>query len=135
MESVQTAQAGQADELARLVGELVYKPSWQFSLGDMERYGEQFKGTKGLTLRITAQLPDSCGGADLVPLDHLFEVPTLTWDRRTWMRWLFDRIDEVELHEQMEWFRIGGAAPYFPEHGRGPNPYEIREKDGWDEPR
>lgn len=53
--------------------------------------------------------------------------PPATYDQRSWRRWLFDRILDVEKHEAMEFFQVAGRRPYAPSHGPGNDPYMIRE--------
>ena len=52
---------------------------------------------------------------------------------RAWRRWLFDRIMDTELHEAMEWFKIGGHRPFAPHHGPGRNCYTVHEIGTLDE--
>ena len=54
-------------------------------------------------------------------------VPPASWDRQTWQRWILDCILQVETHEALEFFAVDDIKPYFPAHGPGKNPYEIRE--------
>ena len=68
------------------------------------------------------------------PVYFYFPVPAATYDERSWRRWLFDRLLDVETHEAMEHFQIGAERPYSPSHGPGNDPYMIREY-GADEDR
>lgn len=69
---------------------------------------------------------------------HYFIVPSATYNRASWQRWLFDQLCQVELHEAMENFVIegepdepGGPAPLYrplaPLHGPGESPYVVHE--------
>lgn len=61
------------------------------------------------------------------PVYFYFPVPPATYDERSWQRWMFDRLLEVERHEAMEHFSVRGDRPYGPSHGPGNDPYLIRE--------
>jgi hypothetical protein len=79
----------------------------------------------------------------LLPVNHYFAVPPATYNRQSWMRWLFDRLGDVDDHERMEDFAfaheeqdsISGLLkmpphtvterPYAPNHGPGWNPYLV----------
>jgi hypothetical protein len=113
--------------LEALIPEVAYKPGWSFELWDGERHGEHYVGSAGLTLSIRAQVPNSKSD-DTVGVHHIMPVPVATWDRRTWERWVLDQILLVELHEAMEFYRVGGVALFFPAHGAGRNPYEIQRQ-------
>ncbi len=58
---------------------------------------------------------------------HYFIVPAATYNRKSWMRWLFDRFADVQLHEAMEAFVVNGERPFAPHHGPGENPYVVIE--------
>jgi hypothetical protein len=54
-------------------------------------------------------------------------VPPAAYDVRSWQRWLFDRIGDVDTHERCEHFIVAGEHPYAPSHGPGNDPYLVRE--------
>lgn len=112
--------------LQELVGEVRYKPGWTFELWDGERKGEHYAGSSGLTLSIRAEVQNSVDGGT-VGVHHIMPVPPATWDRRTWQLWVLEQILLVERHEAMEFYRVGDHTPFFPAHGPGENPYEIKE--------
>jgi len=56
---------------------------------------------------------------------HEFIVPVATYNEDTWIRWVFDRIVSIELHETSEWFTVNGDRIYAPHHGNGENPYAL----------
>ena len=123
-------QEGPAETVAlleALVAEVSYKPGWTFELWDGERHGEHYIGSSGLTLSIRAQVENSVSG-DTTGVHHIMPIPPATWDRRTWERWVLDQILLVERHEAMEFYRVGSRTPFFPSHGAGSDPYEIRER-------
>ncbi|WP_319456860.1 MULTISPECIES: hypothetical protein [unclassified Mycobacterium] len=111
--------------LAELVEALAYKPHWRVQLRDMDR--DDAGREHGLTFVVTTYCVDSYHPEDVRPVNHYFPVPPATYDRRSWQRWLFDRFVDVETHEVMEFFQIGGERPYAPSHGPGNDPYLVRE--------
>jgi hypothetical protein len=127
MRNHQTGPEETVPLLQQLVGEVRYKDGWTFELWDGERRGEHYIGSEGLTLSVRAQVENSVSG-DTVGVHHIMPVPPATWDRRTWERWVLDQILLVERHEAMEFYRVGERTPFFPAHGAGADPYEIRER-------
>ena len=110
--------------LADLLDRLTYEPggrTWRFTLADTDRG----QGSKGLTLIISITGPDSYSGST-ISVNHYMLVPPAAYDERSWRRWLFDQIGLVELHERMEFFKIGGQANP-PAHGHGNDPYLLLE--------
>jgi hypothetical protein len=70
----------------------------------------------------------------LITVNHYFAVPPATYDIRSWQRWLFDRLGDVDTHERMEDFALlyeenstEVTRPYAPSHGPGNDPYMVRE--------
>lgn len=126
-------------ELQHLVDELRYKDGWTFTLEDLDRG----QGSIGLTLCILIAPPDAYHSERLRKVMHYMPVPPAAFDKRSWRRWLFDQIIDVETHEACEFFRFelsgkfvtGGGAeadtyverPFAPHHGPGNNPYTIFE--------
>jgi hypothetical protein len=87
------------------------------------------QGSKGLTLVIRTQGYDSYHPerGEVYRVYHYFPVPPAAYDRRAWLRWLFDQFCLVELHEAMEFFVVDGYRPFAPNHGPGRNPYSVLE--------
>lgn len=56
---------------------------------------------------------------------HEFVVPVATYNYGTWVRWVFDRIASIELHETCESFQVDGVRIYAPHHGNGEDPYAF----------
>jgi len=122
------------DELADLVSRLEYRPGWTFDLLDKDRG----QGSKGLTLIITtrgydAYHPDRGEG---YRVHHYMLVPPASYNRRSWLNWLFEQCQLVEKHECMEFFTLvtkgdGERTPDFverpfaPAHGPGNDPYLV----------
>src|SRR5580704_6265833 len=109
--------------LAELVKHLEYKRPWTFWLGHTDRG----QGSRGLTLVIRIDTPDSYDPDRLITVRHPMIVPAAAYDARSWRRWLFDQIMLVERHEAMEFFQVAGERPYAPSHGPGNDPYVTRE--------
>lgn len=109
--------------LADLVERCTYRRGWRIWLGPDDRGQE----SKGLTLVITTNTVNSYDHDAPMAVNHLFIVPAAAYDERSWRRWLFECFHQVELHEAMEFFTIGGQKPYAPSHGPGNDPYMVRE--------
>lgn len=119
-------------ELEWLVKATKYKEGWEFRLKEFYDRGQQSEGT---TLEILVTGPDTYKPDDEIRIRHLFIVPAASYNMRSWRRWLFDRILDVEKHEAMEFFQIDGARPYAPNHGPGHDPYIIFEEGTLQEKR
>lgn len=120
------------EPLRELVAALRYRDGYRFSLTSDDY--DRGQGSKGLTLIINITGRNSYPPHGTVSVNHLFPVPPAAYDRRSWQRWLFDRIGDVDLHERCEWFGIADSPgsehvvkPYAPSHGPGNDPYLIRE--------
>lgn len=122
---IMSQHAPYPQELALLVEDLSYRESegWRVWLEEMERD----PGCKGLTLVVQRCGPDSYHADRIIQVNHYFPVPPATYDRRSWQWWLFETIGQVELHERMENFKIGGKPAYPPAHGPGNSPYLVLE--------
>lgn len=116
--------------LRDLVRALRYREGFRFWLSDDLDRGQ---GSRGLTLTINVTGQNSYPPHEAIGVNHLFPVPPAAYDRRSWQRWLFDRIGDVELHERCEWFTLRepmetvSVKPYAPSHGPGSDPYLVRE--------
>lgn len=108
-----------ADILADVVANITYKPGWSMWLQEISRG----QGCEGLTLLVQATVPDTCNEGESITFLHLMPVLPAAYDRENWVRWVFEQLQMVELHECLEWFRVDDRQPYFPEHAPGKNPY------------
>lgn len=133
-------EAPDPTELFDLVKKLDYQAGWVFTLRPDYDRGQ---GSVGLTLEIALTCADSYHPERRRTVDHLFIVPAAAYDRRSWRRWLFERIMDVHLHEAMENFKIVTMGdytmkdgtrndriterPFAPSHGPGNDPYLLRE--------
>lgn len=130
--------------LASVVQRLRYRPGWTFELADLQRDDDHGRGeARGLTLAILADTMDAYHPDRRRPVMHYFIVPAATYDERSWMRWVFDRILDIETHEACEYFTLiwnshreaeygdlvvdEVVRPYAPAHGPGNDPYTVRE--------
>lgn len=118
---VMTQAAPYPEELAQLVDELTYRPEWTFSLWD----GDRGQHSRGLTFEVRAVVPDSYHPERVIGVRHLFIVPAASYNRTSWMRWLLDRLIDVETHEACEFFQLDGQRVYAPHHSEGEDPYII----------
>jgi hypothetical protein len=66
-------------DLAEMVENLVYRPGFEFRLADVDRG----QGSKGLTLMITVETPDSYNHASKIRVCHHMIVPSAAFDRRS----------------------------------------------------
>ena len=102
------------DELRDLVSRISYKPNWTIALLD----GPEFP-----TLRIAWRSPDSTLRSP-EPLDLRIKhtVPPLLcarWGPDEALRFVFEKVMEMERHEAREWFKVDGVPVDYP-HAPGP---------------
>lgn len=119
-------------ELLDLIKKVEYRPHWKVFLFDDYDRGQ---GSKGLTVVVQTYCQDTYNPERMIRVNHLFPVPPAAFNERSWRRWLFERILEVERHEAAEFFRIDGQRPYAPNHGEGHDPYTIFEEGTLQEKR
>jgi hypothetical protein len=133
MEQSMTQVAPYPQALRALVDRLEYRKGdgWRVWLEGMMDRGQ---GSKGLTLVVQRCGPDTYNPDTILRVNHLFIVPAAAYDWRSWQRWLFDRIGDVDIHERMENFVLHDAPgsehvtrPYAPSHSDGNDPYLVRE--------
>jgi hypothetical protein len=127
-EEQNTQKAPYPHELADLVSKLSYRPGWKFLLNDDLDRGQ---GSEGLTLQILSRGYDTYNPerGENYQVWHYFPVPPAAYNRRSWLRWLLDRLIEVETHEACEFFVVEGEGPndrpFAPNHGPGNDPYIV----------
>jgi hypothetical protein len=127
------------DVLAGLVARLKYRQhlGWEVRLEDdlqRDKPGRHAGESRGLTLVVTRCGPNTYHPDQVMAVSHYFPVPPATYDLRSWQRWLFDRLGDVDTHERMEDFAVADSPgsehvtrPYAPSHGPGNDPYLVRE--------
>ena len=59
---------------------------------------------------------------------HVFHIPVEPMDQKELERYVLDRILDVDRHEAMENFKIGGFAPFFPDHDHVEKLYAIHNR-------
>lgn len=111
------------DELAEIVEQLAYRPAWRFSLKDLDRG----QGSEGLTFIVVTEQFDTYNPEREMRVRHMFPVPPAAFNRESWLRWVLDRLVEIETHEACEFMVVDGKRPFAPNHGPGWDPYSIRE--------
>ncbi len=110
------------DLLARIVAETKCKPGWRFKLIDED-------GAKRLVINLTTNDnydPDD----ENYRINHFHPVPAgVTYNEKTWRRWIFDQCIRTMHHELGESLRFGAdeVRPFVPMHGPGEDPYTIHE--------
>lgn len=138
--------------LQALVASLSYKPGWSFKLITGYTVGSNnvvepeslahattgsFAFAYGIyspppLLQITAPVLDSEPPHTAFDISHLFPAPLAYSELRAgskfWREWLMRCIINVETHEAMEWFAIGGFKTFYPEHGEGAELYVLHDR-------
>ena len=125
MNNTQRGPAHAAETLAQVVADTTYKDGWSVRLANINRPTEHYAGSEGLTLMISAEVPNSIRPGETTHVEHWMAVPPTSWGRASWVRWVLDQLILVETHEAMEFYTVAGEKPYFPSHGPGHDPYAI----------
>lgn len=106
--------------LSHIIKSIKYKAGWDFAT---HRYGGTYAP---LMFIVHARVEDSTTGKPTL-VSHSFTIPPIFEQRaiepEQLLRWLFDRIVDVERHEAGEFFTINECRPFYPEHGPNSNPY------------
>jgi hypothetical protein len=123
---------------------------WKVWLDDncqRDKPGRHKGEARGLTLIVQRCGPNTYDPGEVMTVLHYFAVPAATYNVQSWMRWLFERLGDVDTHERMEDFafaaetvapagaegRDGLHRPYAPCHGPGWDPYLVTvERTGED---
>lgn len=149
---VMRQEAPWPEELGKLVGALRFRQhlGWSVYLADdlqRDKPGRHSGESRGLTLVVVRQGPNTYDPSEVMRVAHYFPVPPATYNRQSWTRWLFDRLGDVDDHERMEDFAFATdvcnharlvparpcgpdcpgslARPYAPNHGPGWDPYLV----------
>lgn len=96
------------------------KPGWTFRLVEED-------GFKRLEITVVGFDSSQPSKPSLITVLHFFPVPETTYNKQSWLRWIFECCRGVENHELGEWFRIDAEHPFQPLHGPGEIPYLVRE--------
>lgn len=113
--------------LPALVDSIEYKPGWQMYLANTT----DDHGGENLALYIVSHTENSFDFTKKINVKHEFLVPAASWNRNTWVAWIFDRIRDVETHEAGEFFRVEGVREFAPHHGNGEDPYRVWHVSDW----
>lgn len=140
MTEVMTQTAPYPVLLDDIVNRLRYRDGWLFRLADIQRDDPATHGAegRGLTFIVTTDTVNSYQQDQRMRVNHYFIVPAATYNYNSWLRWVFDCLAKVELHECMEFFalvRPGEGAtigarydhPFAALHGPGDDPYVVHE--------
>ena len=76
-------------------------------------------------LTISVYSEDSRKPGCSIRINHCFMIPPASYNARSWRRWLFARVIDVQTHEAGEHFMIGAQRPFAPLHGPGNDPYFV----------
>lgn len=61
-------------------------------------------------------------------ISHRFQPPSYpAWEPAFWVRWVVDRLEDIERHELCEAFMVDGIRVYQPHGENGAGHYGIRE--------
>lgn len=83
---------------------------------------------RGLSLVITIRCECSETGLPRT-LAHIFDARVHgEFGDRELRRMVFERIAQIERHEAMEFFKVDGEAPFFPDHTPGKDPYAVIDR-------
>jgi len=93
-----------------------------------------------MTLVVQRAGPNTYDHDEPMTVNHYFAVPPATYNRQSWMRWLFDRLGDVDTHERMEDFTFAVPVEVRPATGkRDADVAEVLERPlapchgpGWD---
>lgn len=107
------------DLLERIIDETQCKPGWSFSLADED-------GAKRLVITIDGF--DNYDPTRRFVVNHFHPVPAaVTYNEKTWRRWIFDQCLRTMNHEIGESLRFSDVRPFVPMHGPGEDPYTVHE--------
>lgn len=110
-----------SSELKDLIPRIEYKPSWMIRIG--YELGEE--GDGGYHLFITSHTTNSLVPSETIRVHHGFLIPSASYNRNSWVNWIFERLREVETHEAGEFFKVDGLREFAPHHSNGENPYTV----------
>jgi len=107
------------DILREEVGKATCFPDWSFKLADED--GD-------LRLYIIIDGHNNLHPDQPFRVCHPHPVPTATYNRATWRRWIFDRCMASMTHEMGEALCFGdNERPFLPCHGPGEDPYVFHD--------
>lgn len=107
--------------LEELVPQITYKPNWKIYVA----HEVSDDGSGGWHLFVISYTDDSLNSEKKIRVRHGFLVPAASYNRDTWVAWIFDRLRDVETHEAGEFFRVNNIREFAPHHSNGENPYLV----------
>lgn len=108
------------DLLERIVSETKCKPGWSFRLVDED-------GAMRLFIKIVGV--NNYNHDEPFAVNHVHPVPIVTYNEKSWRRWIFEQCLRSMNHEIGESLRFGAEElrPFAPMHGPGEDPYTVHE--------
>lgn len=107
--------------LRKIIQSISYKPDWRFYMRTFSEDGE----IRGWQLSIFSNTENSLNHSQRINVHHSFLIPPASYNRDSWVAWIFDRIRDVETHEACEFFQVGGYREFAPHHSNGEDPYRV----------
>jgi hypothetical protein len=107
------------DILHKVVSEARCKPGWTFRLVGVG-------GALRLHIRMENDVDNYDHSRRFAPY-HEHPVPMVTFNERSWRRWLFEQCLRTMNHEIGEALNFNGERPFAPMHGPGEDPYTVHE--------
>lgn len=107
--------------LDEIVTQVKYKPNWDIFIA----WETSQDGSGGWTLWIVSHTQNSLKPDEDIRVRHPFLIPAASYNRDSWVAWLFERYRDVETHEAGEFFRVDGLREFAPHHSNGENPYIV----------
>jgi hypothetical protein len=95
-------------------------PDWRSRFALQRRDDENYARLDIYTYNVNTYKPD-----EMRLTRHEFVVPVTTYNLQAWVRWVFDRIRSIDLHETTESFLFDDERIYAPHHGNGWDPYSF----------
>jgi hypothetical protein len=109
------------DLLLGIVDSIEYRPGWRVGLSNND---DGHLELQIISLGYDTHHPEQ---GEHYRVLHPFLVPSASYNRESWIRWVLDCYIQVETHEACEFLRVDGKQPYAPNHGPGWAQYMIRE--------
>lgn len=108
-------------ELASLIPRISYKPKWSIYIA----YEKEEDGSGGWHLFVISHTENSLKPTEWIRVRHGFLIPPASYNRNSWVDWVFQRLRDVETHEAAEFFTVDGLREFAPHHSNGENPYIV----------
>jgi hypothetical protein len=93
------------EEAQAWIKSIKYKPKWNI-------YINENKG--GPTLAMAVWVPDVRTPGKETMLVHQVKIPMTLCGKLQFINWVFRKVQQMELHEAMEWFTVEGRRIFDP---------------------